>query len=244
MRTLIDTTFAAVAITIACSFTAAPVAADPNPLNDSASCSATELDPCYRGDQMGVFAEAGARMVTDYLTGIGVTTDSLPALIFIPAGRGVGSECVDVNGDDTQHDRSHDFCSTDNTVYIGQEVLWDSYRKYRAVAPLSGLAHEYGHFLQSAMHVPEPHGASDTIRNENQADCFSGAFIGHLRDRGQIVDPRDIDILKQYLTATASVDAPGRDHGTARERIDSFTLGYDGALGACNQYYPATPLTG
>ena len=123
-------------------------------------------------------------------------------------------------------------------MHIGQSILWDSYRQYGAAGPISGLAHEYGHFLQSVMGVPNPRSANDTIRHENQADCFSGAFIAVLHE-----SPNDVNIVEQYLTATASVDAPRRDHGTARERIDSFRLGYSGGLPACNQFFPATPLT-
>lgn len=242
MRTVVDAQVAIAAITVAVTLIHAPIAvATPARPDDGTSCSATELDPCYRKDQMSLFAAAGQRMVTDYLTQFGVTTDSVPALTFIPSDGNVGSECVDVNGNDKQHDRSFDYCPTDNTVYIGQNALWDSYRQYRAAGPLSGLAHEYGHFLQSVMQVPSPNSATETIRNENQADCFSGAFIGY-RDRGEAPGSDDVESVEQYLTATASVDGPGRDHGTAEERVASFTLGYTGGLAACNRFYPATPL--
>ncbi len=192
---------------------------------------------------MHYLAEAGERRVTDYLTQIGIAPGSLPALAFIGSGGGIDSACVDVNGNDDQHDGSWNYCPTDNTVYIGQNALWDSYRQYRAAGPVSGLAHEYGHFLQSVAQVPQPTIPADSIRSENQADCVSGAFIGYLRDRGEIIHPQDIDSIEQYLTATASVEAPGRDHGTAPERVESFHLGYDGTLAACDRFSPATPLS-
>jgi len=244
MHTSFDVALAAAALTVGCAFAAAPIAvADPEYPTDITSCSGTELDDCYRSDQMHEFAEIGARMVTHYLTQIGITGDALPTLTFIPSGRTTDSQCVDMNGDETQHDRSYDYCPTDNTVYIGQNGLWDSYRQYGAAGPISGLAHEYGHFLQSVMQVPNPGSPTEAIRHENQADCFSGTFIGYLHDRGSIESPRVVDSVEQYLTATASVEAPGRDHGTAQERIESFKLGYTAGLPACGQFSPETPLT-
>jgi hypothetical protein len=238
-----DALLAAVALTVACAVAAAPTAAAwPDTPNDTTSCPAGELDNCYNRDQMHEFVEIGERMVVGYLTQIGVFGHSLPTLAYIPSASSASSPCVDQNGNGTQHDRSYDYCPTDNTVYIGQNSLWDFYRQYGAAGPMSGLAHEYGHFLQAVMHVPDPTSATEAIRHENQADCFSGAFINYLGDRGAVEYPKDFDDVGQFLTATASTEAPGRDHGTADERTQSFELGYTGALPACNQYYPATPL--
>jgi len=231
---------AAVALTITCAVAAAPSGAD-SP-NDTTSCPADELDYCYNRDQMHEFVEVGERMVVDYLTQTGVPGRSLPTLTYIPSGAGAGSPCVDQNGNGTQHDRSYDYCPTDNTVYVGQSGLWDFYRQFGAAGPVSGLAHEYGHFLQAFTHVPDPTSAAETIRHEDQADCISGAFIGYLDDRGMVDYPKDFDNVDQYLTATASAEAPGRDHGTAEERTRSFELGDTGGLPACNQFYPSTPL--
>ena len=235
---------ATAAITIGCALATAPnaVAAPAYPA-DTAPCPSAELATCYRWDQMPEFAGTGARMVTDYLKAIGISPESLPALTFVASGRTARSQCVDMNGNEIQNDRSNDYCPTDNAVYIGQDTLWDSYRQFGPAGPISGLAHEYGHFLQSVVHVPNPGRASETIQHEDQADCFSGAFMGFLRDRGSIEYRTDVDSVERYLTATASDDAPGRDHGTAAERIDSFSLGYNTGLPACNQFFPATPLT-
>ncbi len=235
MRTVVYVALAAAALTVGCAFAAAPTETTP--------CSGADLDACYHREQMPAFAEIGERMVTEYLTHIGIAADSLPTLTFIPSGRTASSQCVDVNGHATQTDRSNNYCPTDNTVYYGQDGLWDSYRQFGATGPVSGLAHEYGHFLQSVMQVPNPRGATETIQHENQADCVSGAFMRYLHDRGRTLSPDDLDNTERYLTATASVDAPGRDHGTARERIESFESGYSGGLPACSRLFPATPLT-
>ena len=238
MHTSLRAALAAGALAVGCAFANAPIArAAPAYPTDTASCSGTDLEACYRWDQMSELAGTGEQMVTGYLTQLGISRDSQPRLIFIRSGRTAGSQCVDAGGDATQNDRSYDYCPTDNADYIGQNILWDSYRQYGAVGPISGLAHEYGHFLQSVMLVPNPGSADETIRNEDQADCFSGAFIGFLG-----ASPNDVDAVERYLTATASFEAPGRDHGTAGERIDSFRQGYTGGLPACSRFFPATPL--
>ena len=178
-------------------------------------------------------------MLTGYLTQAGF---GRPGLVYIPSTTSVPSPCPDYYGNGSQHDRSFDYCPADDTVYIGQEVLWDTYRRFGQAALVSGLAHEYGHAIQSDAHVPTPGTADDTIRHEDQADCVSGDVIDDLGERGLLTLPDDLAGIRQYLTATASADAPGRDHGTAEERIRAFTLGYDGGLAACSQFYPATPL--
>jgi predicted metalloprotease len=207
------------------------------------SCAGGELDDCYHEDQMSEFVATGQQMVTGYLIHIGVPSESLPALTYIPAGTTTVSQCVNVNGIATQNDRAFDYCPADHDVYIGQGIVWDSYQRYGAAGPISGLAHEYGHFLQAFNDVPDPHTAAETIGHENQADCVSGAFVGYLDARGDVEYPKDFDHLGQFLTATASAEGPGRDHGTATERIHSFEQGYTGGLSACNHFYPATPLT-
>ncbi len=223
---------------------AAPAAvAAPDQRDDTAACRQGDPDTCD-GDPMRQLAVTGERLVTEYLTGIGIAGDSLPRLRYIAAGGSATSQCVDVNGQDAQHDRSYNYCVTDNTVYLGQETLRDFSQRYGPWGPISGIAHEYGHFLQAVRHVPSPVGAAETIRNENQADCFSGAFVKSVEDRDTAQPAITVDSIERYLRATASVDAPGRDHGTAPERIDSFALGHRGGLAACSQFFPATPLTG
>lgn len=192
---------------------------------------------------MSNFVATGQQMVTGYLTQIGVPSESLPTLTYIPAGMTTVSQCVNQDGIAAQSDRAFDYCPADHGVYIGQGTVWDSYQKYGAAGPISALAHEYGHFLQAFADVPDPHTAAETIGHENQADCVSGAFIGYLDARGEVEYPEDFDHLGQFLTATASAEGPGRDHGTATERIRSFEQGYTGGLSACNRFYPDTPLT-
>jgi hypothetical protein len=237
---------AAAAVTVGCTVTPRTPTPSPAPAGsakDIDPCQSGQLDNCFRRDQMAEFVEIGKQLIVSYLTQHGVPEKSLPTLTYIPSATTASSRCVDPAGDPVQHDRSYDFCPADNTVYTGQNILWEAYQRYGAAGPISGLAHEYGHFLQSIAGVPDPTNPTETIQHEDQADCVSGAFIGYLTGRGVIEDPKDLDNVGQYLAATASAEGPGRDHGTAAERAQSFELGYTGALPACNRFYPATPLT-
>jgi hypothetical protein len=227
---------------VALAVAAVPYAAA-TPDSDDTPCAGGELDNCYHDDQMGEFVANGQQMVTQYLTELGVPDQALPALTYMPSGNTAVSQCVDQRGNPTQNDQAFDYCPADNRIYVGQRTVWSSYQRYGAAGPISGLAHEYGHFLQTFTRVPEPHAAVETIVHENQADCVSGAFIGYLGARGQVEYPRDFEHLDQFLTATASAEGPGRNHGTAAERIRAFEQGDAGGLAACDDFYPATPLT-
>lgn len=236
-------TLALFAMVCAAARGAVPAAvAAPDFPHDTVSCQGLGSDTCYRVDQMDEFAETAERMVNGYFDQQGITGQDRPRMMYITIGRSVTSACTDAKRSPTQGDRSLNYCSSDNTVYAGQAMLWDAYRQFGSAGTISGLAHEYGHFLQAISGVPLPASPGEAILNEDQADCVSGAFMGFLRDRGDSEVPGDEDSVERYLTATASVDVPGRDHGTAAERIASFDLGYTGALPACSGFYPGTPL--
>ncbi len=231
------------AVLIASDPVAGPAAAAPVHPYDATACPGGDPGRCQAGEQMRELAATGELLATDYLAELGITADSLPRLTYIPSGGTASSRCVDTNGYNTQDDRSYNYCATDNTIYVGQDTLWEFFRQYGPWGPISGIAHEYGHFLQSVRNVPSPRDVAETIRNENQADCVSGTFVRFLESRGSIGHPEEMDRIERYLIATASVEAPGRDHGTARERVDSFESGYRGGLAACSQFFPTTPLT-
>jgi hypothetical protein len=131
------------AMTLGCALAPAPIAAGlPVP-----------TDPM-------VVVHLAERMLTDYLADRVPT----PRLVSIASGTSMTSPCPDSFGNAAQHDRSFDYCPTDNTVYIGQERLADVDRQYGPAALLSGIAHEYGHAIQAATGVPAPATAEDNIR--------------------------------------------------------------------------------
>jgi putative neutral zinc metallopeptidase len=218
------------------------VAAAPTPAADpkapNTSCPGGKLDNCYGESQMGEFLQVGRQMVSEYLSHIGVF--SRPRLIYIPEWRSVNSACSGLIG---LNDSTYAYCPADNTVYIGQRSLWGFYRQYGAAAPIAGIAHEHGHYLQTISGVPDPKTFAETIQHEDQADCVAGDFVEYLRSLGDVEYPQDYRNLGDFLRAIGSREGPGRDHGTPAERVGTFERGFFGGLPACNRFYPNTPLT-
>jgi predicted metalloprotease len=205
-----------------------------DPKKPNTSCAGWQLDNCYGESQMDQFLEVGHQMLTDYLAHIAVSSG--PTLIYVPEGRSVNSQCG------WQFDHSSDYCPASNTVFRGQGLLWDNYHQYGAAGPIAGLGHEYGHFLQRISDVPYPQTNAETIQHEDQADCVAGAFVKYLEGLGHVEYPQDFRNLGRFLRAIGSAEGPGRDHGTADERVHAFKLGLFGDLTACNRFYPRTPL--
>ena len=104
------------------------------------------------------------------------------------------------------------------------------------------LAHEWGHAIQSSYR----HGilysyASTTI--ELQADCFAGAWVGHVRENGlNGYSISQSDITGALLGLVQIGDAPGDSaydplaHGSAFDRVSAFQDGFTGGLGPCVDY--------
>jgi hypothetical protein len=224
---------AATTVTLALAVGARPTAAA-DPKAPNSSCAGGELDNCYSESQMDQFLQVGHQMVTDFLAHIGVSGG--PALIYVSEGRSLNSQCGD------QFDRSSDYCPASNTVFIGQGLLWDNYHRHGAAGPIAGLGHEYGHFLQKISGVPYPQTDAESIQHEDQADCVAGAFVKYLEGLGDVEYPQDFRNLGQFLSSIGSAEGPGRNHGTADERVNSFEVGLRGDLRGCNSFYSHTPL--
>jgi predicted metalloprotease len=84
--------------------------------------------------------------------------------------------CEDPNGNDTADDMSYAYCPADDNVSIGQQLAWELYSEAGDVAPAIGIAHEFGHNVQTHVGVPVPRSDAQTLVHENQADCVAGAW--------------------------------------------------------------------
>jgi predicted metalloprotease len=97
------------------------------------------------------------------------------------------------------------------------------------------LGHEYAHAIQARLGIEH----RLTIDHELQADCMAGAYIGDsVRGNDLLIDRGDLDEFQNGLLAVGddpSVPwfAPGA-HGTAEQRTESFFLGYERSLDACD----------
>lgn len=94
------------------------------------------------------------------------------------------------------------------------------------------LAHEWGHAIQNQVGAR----AEATIFFELQADCYAGAWGGDAELRGML-EPGDVE---EGLAAAQSVGDPEGipwfdpdAHGTAEQRIEAFTVGFEGGPFAC-----------
>lgn len=201
------------------------------------------LENCYKYDDMDQFLDVAWGLVQKFVSATYSTRVLYVTLRYVPHGDTGDTACRDGSGGHGPYnDRSYMYCPGDRTIYIGQDELWKYYSKIGDAAPVIGLAHEYGHFLQDVQGVPEPTSAAETIPLENQADCVAGAWFGYADATG-IVEPDDLDDLAQILERIAeNEDDPNRTHGTLEERTASMQLGIAGGIDACNPFYPATPL--
>jgi uncharacterized protein len=97
------------------------------------------------------------------------------------------------------------------------------------------LGHEYAHAIQARLGIEH----RLTIDHELQADCMAGAYLGDsVKAKTLSVDDGDLDEFQRGLLAVGddpSVPwfAPGA-HGTAEQRTESFFLGYEKSLAACD----------
>ena len=135
------------------------------------------------------------------------------------------------------------YCPADQTVYIGNDQLWDFYAGLGDAAAVVGFAHEVGHHLQWNAGVFDlVYDQTTMIDSENQADCVAGAFFGWAVGH-EITNEDDLYDVAALIEAIASAeDDPYRDHGTLDERADSLVEGLGSGLAACNAWFPLAPL--
>ncbi len=106
------------------------------------------------------------------------------------------------------------------------------------------LAHEWGHAIQSRRGYSLP-----GVIAELQADCFSGAWMGHIR-AGDTPDLRldDPDLRRAVTGILEFRDAPGTSagdegaHGSAFDRLGSYQDGLEKGARSCDAYAVTPPV--
>ena len=100
------------------------------------------------------------------------------------------------------------------------------------------LAHEYGHAIQSRSGALDRNVA--TVITEQQADCFSGAWVGRVVDgEAPGVTMTDHDIRAGLIALIEVRDPIGIDqfdpggHGSGFDRVGAFQLGFTDGAAAC-----------
>ena len=211
--------------------TAAP---SPTRTTTSSICGGGSLEGCFSYSQMDDYLNAITPMVAQFFE-TSYPNLQQPDVVFIPSGRAAREACGIGDSD------AYEYCSADETIYIGQDLLWAFYKQAGDAAPAIGLAHEWGHHLQSELGVPYARTAAQSVTYENQADCISGAWARYAGEQGWL-EKDDLQDVQTLLQDIGSREGPGRDHGTTSEREQAFNTAYDGGITACDAYFPNNPI--
>jgi predicted metalloprotease len=102
------------------------------------------------------------------------------------------------------------------------------------------LAHEWGHLVQNQVEGPE---FQYTIEGELNADCLGGTFARALYDEGLLEGGTDLEPGTDLAEAAEGIflfgDAPATPwqdpsaHGSGKQRLRAFEIGFDGGVQAC-----------
>jgi hypothetical protein len=129
----------------------------------------------------------------------------------------------------------------DHRIYWDSDWFDELNRVFGPTAPLSVLAHEYGHHLSYLLGEGGAGRAHFSKQEELEADCLSGMYLRyankqlHLSNRELILEAYDL-----FKSADPASDAPwfasGR-HGSGKERLGAFGNGFFlASLPQCQKY--------
>ncbi len=150
------------------------------------------------------------------------------------------------------------YCPQDATIYLDETFFDELQSRFKAkggdVAESYVLAHEVGHHAQNLLGtIDEVSRTSDSqnqndlsIKQELQADCYAGLWANSIRDLG-VFEPGEINEALDAASAIGDdriqetiegrVTPENWTHGSAQQRVEWFTRGFDnGTLGSCNTF--------
>ncbi|HWO72308.1 MAG TPA: neutral zinc metallopeptidase [Dehalococcoidia bacterium] len=209
----------------------------------ASACPSGSLEGCFGFDEMDRYLEAVLPMVQQFFRERRPGLPEPQDVVYIRRGETLLQPCFDPSGrPGLATSASFEYCAANQTIYIGQDLLWEFYRGAGDAAPAIALAHEWGHHVQVMLRVPPPQTASQSVRFENQADCISGAWARYADEKGWLETEDDLQDVETLIAAIGAREGSGRDHGTAQERADAFRAGYERGLRACNAFFPQTPI--
>jgi predicted metalloprotease len=197
------------------------------------SASTTSLEGRFEFETMDEYVDAVLPMIEQWMEATWPQM-TLPELVYVASGESGPEGCLDGDGDRASFtSRSFEYCPPDLTVYVGQRTLWDIYSQTGDAGPAVGIAHEFGHHIQTQLNVPSPQTAAQSVQYENQADCLSGAWVKYTDEQGWLEVPDDIEDIELLFPLIGSAEGTDRDHGTTEEREEAFTDGFNGGVTAC-----------
>jgi predicted metalloprotease len=220
-------------------------AAEPTSQRPRTQATGESLEGKFRYETMDDYVNAVTPMITQWIedTWRGMPLPS--QVLYVPHGASGPEDCLDPTGRAAVFTSgSYEYCPAEQTIYAGQDILWEFYDRTGDAGPAVGLAHEFGHHIQVQVGVPSPRTADDSVRHENQADCLAGAWTQYTDQQGWLEYPDDIEDIDALFPLIGSAETLDRDHGTPEERNQSFQRGFAGGVRACESFYPSVSLTG
>lgn len=223
--------------TVTCTPDPMPVPPGTIPLRTDQVCPiTTDLEPAFTSaEQMGALLECILPLAVAWLTfeyagttvpaEWGATSTSLLPNNFIYVPTGVsGTHGCDFS------DRSLSYCMLDGNVYFGEQQLWADFNNHGDADLWGSISHEMGHRVQHMAGSRIPNSERELIPTENQADCFSGAFLDFAARYGNIDSSETGDDLIDLFVGLFNIGEPDSDqrtHGTIDQRIRAFFVGYN-----------------
>jgi predicted metalloprotease len=198
-------------------------------------CPGGSLEGCFTYDQMSEYMDVVTPMVAQFFQERYPNVAAPRNVVFVPRGQQAATACGSVATSE-----SYEYCGANQTIYVGQDLIWEFYRNAGDAAPAIGLAHEWGHHLQVMLGLPQPRTAAQSVQFENQADCISGAWAKYADSNGWLESEDDVQDIETLLGLIGSREGSGRDHGTVAERSRAFDTGFGQDLQACNSYTLST----
>jgi predicted metalloprotease len=138
---------------------------------------------------------------------------------------------------------------------VGDYIVWDDtnyalpgYEDHGSGAITGLMSHEWGHAIQQRTGVFDIVPELPTIITELQADCYSGAWFGHIaRGESDLLSFTDADIRSGLLDTALSADPVGTTpdidgaHGAGFDRVAAFQDGFERGSEQCATYAETPP---
>ncbi|MEY3567234.1 MAG: hypothetical protein RLZ19_1248, partial [Actinomycetota bacterium] len=141
------------------------------------------------------------------------------------------------------------YCDEGDFIVYDDESLFPGFAAEFGPATVAVImAHEWGHAIQSTARRDTLYSYVNTTL-ELQADCFAGAWAGHVEQNGlNGYRFSQSDITGALLGLIQIGDAPGSTsydpaaHGSAFDRVSAFQDGFTGGVVPCADYESNEPV--
>jgi hypothetical protein len=241
--------FAALAVAIALLATACAAGTDSVGLSAEAVRPVPELDLDGVATALADIEEFWGRALPD---AYGLEFEPINGVISYDAANDLleSIPTCDTTLEDRAYAENAFYCPIDDTILLDEGVLFPAIRDaFGEFAASTVLAHEYAHAIQGRLGVFDDDAEPvNGVVLELQADCFAGAWVADLQDRGggrlglsdtQIDEALGGLIFVSDPVGTAQTE-PGA-HGNAFDRVNAFSDGLFDGLDVCATYLDSPP---